>query len=159
MQMLCFVLQKQSSAKISELKPPPDCCLLSGQKPGSAIQGLFRVFISFCICINVSLYQLSITTVVSFLEYLVSNGTSVHMVSNYFSALKAMAVVYNLQFQIFYHPQVKYFIKSLKINRPLTVCTKNIMDIKALSQLIESCTGFTNAITFKAIFNCIFWLF
>ena len=88
-----------------------------------------------------------------------SNGTSVHMVSNYVSALKAMSVVYNLQFQIFDHPQVKYFIKSLKINRPLTVSTKNIMDVKGLSQLIESCTGFTNAITFKAIFLTAFFVF
>ena len=157
-----------AAVQCKELRTKATSRLLSAFRPKTrqSYSRLFRVFISFCICINVSLFQMSIAIVVSFLEYLVSNGTSVHIVSNYVSALKAMAVIYNMQFQIFDQPQVKYFIKSLKINRPLTVSTKNILDIKVLSQLIKACEGFTNAITFTAIFltafcfiflDCLIW--
>ena len=47
----------------------------------------------------------------------------------------------------------------LKINRPLTVFNKNTLDITVLTQLAQSCTGFTNATTFKAFFLTAFFYF
>ena len=61
---------------------------------------LVRSFVGFCICINASVKVLNLSTIMSFLEYLVVNKTSVHMLSNYVSALKAMAVVHNMNFAL-----------------------------------------------------------
>ena len=114
---------------------------------------------AFCICIQVSLNQFSVVTVLSFLEYLVQSKVSVHMIANYVSALKAMSIIYSLPHDPFDHPQVKYFIKSIKANRPLIISKKNVMDIPTLVQLIECCSGVSNSKTFKAIFLTAFFGF
>ena len=113
---------------------------------------LFRSFVGFCICINVPLREMNLSTVMSFLEYLVVNNTSIHMLANYVSALKAMAVVYNIEYTVFDHPQVKYYLKAVRINRPLSVPRRNIMDIPTLRCLISLVSPLSNAITFKALF-------
>ena len=128
-------------------------------KTKSCYERLFRVFVAFCISVNVVLYDLSPSVILCFLEYLVSHQVSVGMVVNYVSALKAMAIVYNIPHEVFQHPRIKYFIKSIRMNRTLTVTKRNIMDIKTLENVVALCTGRPNAITFKAIFLTAFFGF
>ena len=78
------------------------------------------------------------------------------MIVSYVSALKVMLIIYTLPHEYFEHPQVKYFIKSIKANRSLMVSKKNVMDIPTLVQFIECCSGISNSKTF---FSQLFWLF
>ena len=64
---------------------------------------------AFSIYTKVKLCQLSILVVLSYLEFLLDNKVSSHMISNHISAIRAMSVVYDLPYQPWGHPKVKYF--------------------------------------------------
>ena len=120
---------------------------------------LFKTFIGFCLCMKLSCNDMFLSTVMAFLEFLVYNKVSTHMVANHVSALRAMAIVYNIPFAALEHPKVKYFIKSLKINRPLAITRRHIMDLKILKEIILYCPRFADSVTIKAIFLSAFFGF
>ena len=148
--MLCFV----GAQKCKTLQEKVKNRLSTAFRPKTRMcyQRLFKVYVGFCLCVNVALHDLSVASVLCFLEYLVDNRVSVCMVVNYISALKAMAIIYSIPHSVFEHPQIKYFVRALKINRPLTVSKKNVIDIPTLKRIIALCQGRLNAVTFKAIF-------
>ena len=63
-----------------------------------------------------------------------------------------MAIIYSIAHSVFEHPQIKYFVCALKINHPLTVSKKYVIDIPTLERIIALCEGRLNAVTFKAVF-------
>ena len=67
----CKELQMKATTRLSTAYYP---------KTRQSYNRLFRVFLSFCECVKVSLHQLSVPIVLSFLEYLVANDVSVNMV-------------------------------------------------------------------------------
>ena len=100
------------------------------------------------------------SVVLSFLEYLVGNQLSVHMISNCLSAVTAMATVYKLNYEVFGKPQIKYFIKALKMNRQYKASPKNIIDIKMLGTLVDACNALPHAEVLRAIVLTAFhWFF
>ena len=62
-------------------------------------------------------------------EYLTRNNVSVNMVANYISVIKEKSVIFGLPHKVCDDPSVKYYIKSLKINRL----------IHTLQKLVEIC--------------------
>ena len=54
-------------------------------------------------------FQLSVACILPYLEVLVQNNVSIHMLNNHLSAMKAMAVIYNIPFANVDHPKVKLF--------------------------------------------------
>ena len=97
---------------------------------------MFRVFVGFYLCIEVSLQCVTVPVVLSFLEYLVSEKVSVSMINKYVSAIKAIMCTYGLQIQSLDNHQIRYFIKSLRINRPLTVNRKYVISLSTLKKII-----------------------
>ena len=89
--MLCFV----GARKCKTLQEKVKNRLSTAFRPKTRMcyQRLFKVFVGFCLCVNVALHDLSVASVLCFLEYLVDNRVSVCMVVNYISALKAMAII------------------------------------------------------------------
>ena len=140
---LCKHLQRRAKSRLNTAFRP---------KTKQVYDSLFRVFVGFCVSVKVALNELSVPFILSFLEYLVDNNVSVHMVVNYVLALKAMCIVYGLQFVVFEHPRIRYFIKALKINRPLKVTKRNVIDIPTLQKLILLCGTVGNPRVLKAIF-------
>ena len=120
---------------------------------------LFRNFVGFCLCNATSLYEVSLEFVLAYLEYLTQNKVSVPMLANNISALKAHFTMYNLQFSLFDHPRVRYFVKALKINRPLALVTRNIMSLQQLQQLVLLCDLEPDGMVFKSIFLLAFFGF
>ena len=120
---------------------------------------LFRTFIAFCISVNAPQGNISVECMLSFLEYLTIHRGSVHMVTNYVSAVKAMASVYGLNINTLDDKRIKYFIKALKVNRPLAVVKRNVMDIHTLKHFIQVCSAYSNARIYKALFLCAFFVF
>ena len=99
-------------------------------------QLLFRNFIGFCICSDINPSKITLQEVLAYLEYLLENGVSCNMLSNNISALKANFIMYSLHYELMDQPQVRLFIKAIKINRPLAITTRNIMSIDTLKDLI-----------------------
>ena len=56
-----------------------------------------------------------------FYAYLAENATSVHMLLNYLSALKAMAIIHSIPFAVFDCPQMKYYVKAVKMAHLISV--------------------------------------
>ena len=81
------------------------------------------------------------------------------MLANNISALKTSFIMYELQFSLFDHPRVPYFVKALKINRPLSLVTRNIMSLQQLQQLVQLCDLEPDGLVFKSIFLMAFWGF
>ena len=120
---------------------------------------MFRVFVAFCVFMKVALSDVSIKVIVSFLECLVANECSASMVANYMSAIKANFIVFDLNFYVCDHPKVKYFIKSIKINRPLAVVHHNIIDISMLKRTTCAASTLPPGPVLKAIILTGFFAF
>ena len=82
---------------------------------------------------------------------------SVHMVANYVSAIKANFVLYSLNSGIMNDPQIKYFIKAMKINRPLVIYNQHIISVSDFKILIKMSSGFPMAQLYKPTFLVVFF--
>ena len=143
-QEVCTYLSRKAKCRLSSAFRP---------KTSQCYSRMFRAFIAFCVRVIISLcVKFFVFVVLSFLEYLVVHRTSVSMIVNYVSALRAMCVIYNLPYVVFDQPQVKYYVKALKITRPLAVPVRNVMDIKTLRRLVQLATVSKDGITLKVMF-------
>ena len=115
-------------------------------------QLLFRNFVAFCIHAKISIQCISLSVVLAFLEFLAWNQVSVHMVANNVSAIKANLVLYGLDHTFMDHPRIKYFIKSMKMSRPLSVTDRPIMSIKTLHSFISACSFIPFGKVYAAVF-------
>ena len=97
---------------------------------------LFRNFVGFCVCCSINVSTASLDEVMAYLEYLVENGVSANMLANNVSALKAHFVMLGLGY-LLEHPRVRYFVKSVKINRLLCPVHRNTMSLDTLTALIH----------------------
>ena len=113
---------------------------------------LFRTFVSFCVCVKAPLREPTVSMMLSFLEYLVVHRVSVHMIAHYLSAIKATFILYNIPVGVLDHQRIKYYTKSIKITRPISVPHRNIMDIPTLQHLINLVNTCQNGQTYKAMF-------
>ena len=100
---------------------------------------LFRTFLAFCVYMKVCVTNVDCKFVLSFFECLAVQNTSVHILANYLSAVRAMFVMFNLNYEILDDPKIKYFIKAVRINRPMSVPRRHILDLKTLQSLIFHC--------------------
>ena len=113
---------------------------------------MFRTFVAFCVHTRCVLSDVNIKVVLSFLECLVINDCSVSMIENYVSAIKAHFVLHDLSFTVFEHPKLKYFLKALRINRPLTVKSHKIISIDRLIDISVAFEDVTSGPVYRAVF-------
>ena len=128
-------------------------------KTTQAYTMLFRIFIAFCICCSLSINKVTLVHILAYMEFLAKNNVSVPMLANHISALKAKFTLYDLNFQLLDHPKVKYFLRSMKLNRPLVVSPKNIMSLDTLTNLVRQCDHIYAGQIFKSIFLIAFFGF
>ena len=108
---------------------------------------------------GVLLPDVNVKVVKSFLECMVQNHYSCAMLENYMSAIKANFVLHDLPFVVFDHPNIKYFIKSVKINRPLTLRPYNIIDLSILRRIPRACLDLPHGVAYRAVFLTGFFFF
>ena len=120
---------------------------------------LFRCFNGFCICSHVSLNKVSLMCILVYLAILVKNGVFTNMVANHVSGIKAQFIMYDLNYCVFDHSKVKYYIRALKINCLHVMVKMNIMSLEVLKQLINECNFIYAGKVFQAIFLIAFFGF
>ena len=128
-------------------------------KTRQAYSRMFRVFLAFCIHMSVLPQSADVKILLSFLECLVSNNCTYSMLCNYVSAIKASFVLYDLPYDLLDHPRLKLFLKSVRINRPLTLVPHNIIDLQMLEKISLACESFSCAKPLRAIFLIAFFGF
>ena len=121
-------------------------------KTARCYQIMFRTFVAFCVYMKISLACIDAQSVLSFLECLATQKVSVHMIANYVSAIKPQLVVYCLNYSIIDDPKIKYFLKSIRINWPLALPCRNIMNLKDLKSISVMCDGLRIGFVYKAVF-------
>ena len=120
---------------------------------------MFKLFISFCICVNVNLSAISASVILAFLEFLVQNQISHSSIPNYVSSVRSMMSFYGLNNSAFDHFQVKMFLRSTKINRPLLLSTTAIINIPLLSRIVAACDTMYMGQVYKAVYLVAFFSF
>ena len=128
-------------------------------KTRRAYDSMFRVFVAFCIYSGVIMLDVNLKVILPFMECLVSNHCSCAMIENYLSAIKAKFILFELPFVVFSHPKIKYFVRSLKINRPLTLKAHNLIDLSTLRQLSKACSQVPNGQVYRAVILTGFFAF
>ena len=120
---------------------------------------MFKIFVAFCIFCQCQLSSVDTKGILSFVECLVHNNCSVCITENYVSAIKANFVLYDLSCTVLEHPKIKYFIKALKITRPMALRSHNIITIQKLADISAACSSMTFGTVFRAIFRIGFFAF
>ena len=128
-------------------------------KTHRAYESMFRTFVAFCLFTKSSLIHINVKVVLSFLECLVANECSASMIANYVSAIKASFIMYDLPFETLDHPKVKYFLKALRINRPITTTSHNVITISHLLEISKPCDFLTSPQVYRATFLLGFFAF
>ena len=98
---------------------------------------MFREFLGFLVAAGFHLGQVNHIVLLAFMEYLVLNGITSANISNYLAGIRAQFIVFNLDTVAFQHQQIQYFLKSLKINRPLQPKLHKHIDIQLLTSIIQ----------------------
>ena len=142
MQLLCFVSDNVSLKSLSE-KAATRTQTAFRPKTRQAYFRMFKIFLAFLYLYDVSVARVDVKVILSFMGCLICNNCSAAMISNYVSAIKVCFVFYDLSFQILDHPKIKYFQKSIIINRPLTLTSHNIIDLASLENISTACNDFT----------------
>ena len=126
MQLLCFVSDNMALKSLSE-KAATRTHAAFRPKTRQAYFRMFRIFLAFCICMDVSVVRVDVKVILSILEC--HKG-------------------------LFYldHPNIRYFQKSIKINRPLTLTSHNIIDLASLEKISAACTDFTCVEVLQVVF-------
>ena len=114
---------------------------------------------AFGICAKVKFQCLSVSEALSYLEFLVDNGVSSHMISNHISAIRAMFVMYDLPYGVWNHPKIRYFVKSTKMTRPIALPKRNIINLNTLKSIIAATKKYSNSQVYKAVFLTAFFGF
>ena len=117
---------------------------------------LFRLFVAFCEKKS-QLKTVTLTNELSYLEYLTLNAVSPAMLSNHLSALKAKFTIYGLNYQVLSHPKIQYFVKSVRIHKPVQVTRRSIIDQTTLHSMVSLCRNMYLGKVFKAIFLVAFF--
>ena len=116
--MLYFVVGR---SRIKGLTEKALSRLNSAFRPSTqtAYASMFRVFLAFCCHMGILMSSVNVKVLLAFLECLNENGVSPNMLSNYVSAIKAKFVLYGLPTKCLESRRIYYYVKSLRINRPL----------------------------------------
>ena len=119
----------------------------------------FRLFLAYCCFIHVQLSHLSPVILLSFLEFLIHNGMSTSAISNHLSAVKTSLSMYGISVLSFSDPRIKYFQKSLTLNRQFSAKIKKIIDIETLNKIVLVCETMWMGQIFKALYLVAFFSF
>ena len=108
---------------------------------------------------NYAIMHLNTDHSLAFLEFLVFNQLSQASINNYLSAIKTMLQLYGIQSVAFRDHRVSYLMKALKLQAPLRVTLKSIIDIALLNEIVTSCNSMYMGQIYKACFLTSFFPF
>ena len=156
--ILCFVL---GHSKLEALTSQAMSGLNSAFRPSTqaAYTFMFRVFIAFCVYMRVAMCDVHVGILLAFLECLNVNNVSVSMVCNYLSTIRSKFIMYGLSTVALDDKKLHYIIKSLKINRPLSITKCNIISIEDLYAMVVCCDSLNMGQVSKTLFLWAFFGF
>ena len=120
---------------------------------------MFREFLGFLVAAGFHLGQVNHFVLLAFMEYLVLNQISPANISNYLAGIRAQCIIFNLDTAAFQHQQIQYFLKSLKINRPLQPKLHKHIDIQLLTSILQVADSLQHSHIFKPLYILAYFSF
>ena len=120
---------------------------------------MFSDYMAFLVVSGLPPAQVDVHILLAFLEYLYQNNCTVSNIANYLAAIRALSIIYDLPTECFKHQKIQFFIRSLKLNRPLTLKSHSALDEHMLHQVIMACHQLQNPLVFSAIYLLAFFSF
>ena len=135
--------------------------LLSGFRPSTLQQyrRMWTDFLSFQAAAGLPSYQVNVTLLLSFLEYLHKNNISAAQLQNYLSAIRAMHIAHGLETAPFKDERLPLFFKAIRIHRPFKPKVLAHLDIPLLENIIHLCDHMQLSQVFKLLYLLTFFSF
>ena len=91
--------------------------LMHGFRPSTfqQYQRMWKDFVTFQVVAGLPHYQVNTEILLSFMEFLHSNGLSANHIANYMAALRALHILFALQTDPFKDERIPLFLKALKL--------------------------------------------
>ena len=83
---------------------------------------------------SIAVESIDVNGLLAFLECLTYNQTSVNMLANYLAAIRTNFNLLGLNSSILDDKRLNYYIKSMKLNRPVCLSTKNVISLEILQK-------------------------
>ena len=156
--MLYFVSENQ---KLRKLSTKANARLKQAFRPSTAkaYGVMFRTFVSFCVYMSTAVESIDVNGLLAFLECLNYNKISVNMLANYMAAIRANFNVLGLNTTVLEDKRLKYYLKSIKLNRPICLSSKNVISVENLLKIVHCCDTLYMGPIFKAVFLVAFFGF
>ena len=103
--------------------------------------------------------DLSVHSLLAFLEYLYSNHISYKVILNYISSLKSAAKQYRWDLAVFTHHLIQAYVRSISINSSFNPTPRRIFDIKTLALISSTCDILDDPPLYRAAFLLAFFAF
>ena len=116
-------------------------------------------FISFQEAAGLPSYQVNVTLLLSFLEYLHENNISSGQIQNYLAALRAMHIGHGLETAPFKDERLPLFLKATRIQRPFHPKVLAHLDLSLLEKIINLCDHMQFPQVFKPLYLLMFFSF
>ena len=114
-----------------------------------------RIYLSFVIYLGIT-PEITIQTVLSFLDFLHCNSVKSRVISNYVSSLKTAAHRYKWDSEPLYHQLVSAYLRSITINSTFNPTRRGTFDLNTLTRISIACEVLQDLVLYRAIF---FYLF
>ena len=97
---------------------------------------MFRDFLGFLVVAGLSWLQLSTPVLLAFMEYLHVSGMSASNIANYITAIRSLMILYVVNTDCLRDQRIPFFIKAIKINRPIQAHLPPTLDQVSLLKIV-----------------------
>ena len=108
---------------------------------------------------GLSFNQVDVFVLLSFMEFLFQNSKSHKNIANYMAAIRAYHIIHGFNTTPFRDERMSLYLKSLKIQAPLTPVGRSYVDIHLLEAIVQTCDMFKFPIIFKSLYLLCFFHF
>ena len=120
---------------------------------------MFSDYMTFLVVSGLHSGEVNVQLLLAFLEYLYENNYTVSNITNYLAAIRAVSIIYDLPTECFKNQKIQMLIRSLKLNRPLTLRSQSVLDENMLNQVVLACHQLQNPLVFSVIHLFAFFSF
>ena len=106
---------------------------------------------------SIAVENIDLNGLLAFLKCLNYNQTSVNMLANYLAAIKANVNVLGLNAAILKDKRLKYYLRSIKLNRPVCLSKKKVISVETLQKIVRCYDTLYMGSIFKAVFLVAFF--
>ena len=136
-------------------------CLFEPFRLGTqnCLSRMFPDFLDFLVVAGLSLQQVDVSVLLTFIEHLHTNNCKVATISNYMAALRPFFILYYLPPALFKDDKIQLFIKALKLKRPLLLKNNPIFTEQPLAQIVEVYNHLEHSHVFTTVYLLAFFIY